>query len=342
MEEKIIVHEKASKLNLWVLIPALPTLILLILSFNMLSAGDSNTSTWFLLTLGMTVITVIVWNKLKPLKNNIHFKNAFFNDENYENSRKFLELLNDTPPFSHINQNASTKAKIEQHQICYKENHRKLQNLISAGADIVIACGADPLLKQDIFEEIDILTPDVIIQKRLLVGVKIRTTATSVINHIIITCKNYTKLTQRREVNVATQATLGGIIGGSTGAIIGAANAIQQNAAGGEQVTTGLKAYYGLQCGFGGGTIDTIYISTSIINKIGAPPKHFVTTRTKDYWVLEDVRTAYTGNGMIGGYDETAHKECVNYIAKAIQFYFENCKYKNCCFFLDKNYKLPN
>ena len=61
MDEKNIINEKANKLNFLVLIPALATLALLVLSFDMLIDGDSNTAMWFTLTLGMAVVTVIVY-----------------------------------------------------------------------------------------------------------------------------------------------------------------------------------------------------------------------------------------------------------------------------------------
>ena len=61
MTERNIINEKASKLNFIVAIPALATLALLVLSFDMLIGGDSNTAMWFILTLIMAVITVIVY-----------------------------------------------------------------------------------------------------------------------------------------------------------------------------------------------------------------------------------------------------------------------------------------
>lgn len=61
MTEKNIINEKASKLNFLVLIPALATLALLVLSFDMLIGGDSNTAMWFILTFAMAVVTVIVY-----------------------------------------------------------------------------------------------------------------------------------------------------------------------------------------------------------------------------------------------------------------------------------------
>lgn len=61
MTEKKIIKEKANKLNFLVLIPALGTLALLVLSFMMLIQGDSNTAMWFVFTVIAAVITVFVW-----------------------------------------------------------------------------------------------------------------------------------------------------------------------------------------------------------------------------------------------------------------------------------------
>lgn len=334
MSENNTNKEKPWKINLLILIPALATVALLILSFDMLFAGDSNTALWFLLSFGMAVVTVFVWKKLiKPLNYGAKFKLAFMNDDDYENDRLILKILDEMSPFSHVSKNIKSNAKEDQYQACHRTNHNKLKKLVNAGADIVIACGADPVLAQGNAEGIDVLTSQVIIQKRANLETRVLTTATSLLN-IMQVQQGYEKITQRRQVDVATQTTLGGILGGSTGAIIGAANAIQQNDAGGEKNTTGLKKFYGLQSLYGFGTIDTIYISTALIKKIGDPPKHFVVSRTDAYWVLEDERTAYSGNGMIGGYDGKPHEELVNYIVKAMQFYFDNCKYKNGSFLL--------
>lgn len=61
MVEKNIINEKASKLNFLVLIPALATLALLFISFHMITGGDSNTAMWLVMTLGMAVITLVVY-----------------------------------------------------------------------------------------------------------------------------------------------------------------------------------------------------------------------------------------------------------------------------------------
>ena len=61
MTEKNIISEKASKLNFLVLVPALGTLALLLLSFMMLIQGDSNTGMWFVCTIIALALTGIVW-----------------------------------------------------------------------------------------------------------------------------------------------------------------------------------------------------------------------------------------------------------------------------------------
>ncbi len=61
MEEKTIVKETAGKVNLFVIISALATVALLILSFDMLIGEDSGTGMWFMLTIAAAAITAIVY-----------------------------------------------------------------------------------------------------------------------------------------------------------------------------------------------------------------------------------------------------------------------------------------
>jgi len=283
------------------------------------------------------VLIIVIGSKLtyRPSKTSVKFQESFWNDSDYENERKLLEILNDTTPFAHVNESLPIKAKQEQHKVCYSANHNKIKNLIGSGAEIVIACGADPLLNHGTWEELDVLTSQVIIQKRPYYATRVLTASTPLYNIIRIT-NEVEKVTQHRQVNVATQATLGGIIGGSTGAIIGAANAIQKNAAGGEKVTTGLIKNYGFWGGYGCGIIDTIYISKAIMDKVGTPPNHFVVSKTNDYWIIEDTRTTYGGNGLIGGYDKTGHEELLNYFQKIVEHYSASCKYNNGIFEIGK------
>ena len=61
MNEKVIIKETAGKINLLVIISALATAVLLVLAFDMLAGGDSNTGMWFMLALAMAAITGIVY-----------------------------------------------------------------------------------------------------------------------------------------------------------------------------------------------------------------------------------------------------------------------------------------
>ena len=91
------------------------------------------------------------------------------------------------------------------------------------------------------------------------------------------------KITQHRQASVVGQAIAGGIIAGGVGAVVGAANATSKNASGGVQTTVGLRNYYFLSSLNGGRMIDTIYISTSVINQFGEPPKEFVVEKRQDF-----------------------------------------------------------
>lgn len=61
MNEKVIVKETAGKINLLIIISALATAVLLVLAFDMMASGDSNTGMWLMLALIMAAITGIVY-----------------------------------------------------------------------------------------------------------------------------------------------------------------------------------------------------------------------------------------------------------------------------------------
>jgi len=61
MKEKEIIKETAGRINLFVIISALATVVLLIMAFDMMIGGDSNTGMWFILALAMAAITGVVY-----------------------------------------------------------------------------------------------------------------------------------------------------------------------------------------------------------------------------------------------------------------------------------------
>lgn len=61
MEERIIIKATSQKLNISTVLFGLLTLGFLILSFSMLSQGDSGTGMWFTITFVLAIITVIIF-----------------------------------------------------------------------------------------------------------------------------------------------------------------------------------------------------------------------------------------------------------------------------------------
>ncbi len=61
MEEKIIIRATSQKLNISSILFSLLTLGFLVLSFSMLSQGDSGTGMWFGITAVLAIITVIIF-----------------------------------------------------------------------------------------------------------------------------------------------------------------------------------------------------------------------------------------------------------------------------------------
>lgn len=61
MEEKIIIKATSQKMNVSTILFGLLTLGFLILSFSMLSQGDSGTGMWFSITAVLAIITVIIF-----------------------------------------------------------------------------------------------------------------------------------------------------------------------------------------------------------------------------------------------------------------------------------------
>lgn len=61
MNEKIIIKETGKKWNIFVILTGVLAVGLLILAFDMLFAGDSNTGMWFMLAFGALILAVIVF-----------------------------------------------------------------------------------------------------------------------------------------------------------------------------------------------------------------------------------------------------------------------------------------
>lgn len=261
-------------------------------------------------------------NNSKP-KVSGNYKSIFWGSEDFDSERSLLNKLEEITPFKRFTKDDSEQAKKDNKENYHKDNQQKMGELIDAGAKIVIASGANPLTVVERVG-IDVITPEVVFQKKCGLATRVISTASVNTSDIIFVNHWLEKVTEKRQASVVGQAIVGGIVAGGAGAVVGAANSANQNASGGKEVTAGLLKYYFLSLMYSGDTVDAIYISTSVIDEFGEPPLEFVTNKRKNYWVIE----ATNRNRMVGGCDKDTYDAYIAYIDKVLKHYKANAKYK--------------
>lgn len=268
----------------------------------------------------MILLIIAIKTKTKKLGN---FWDDFNAQSRFEKERVMLRTLQKTQFAKYSPKTPKDLSK----------NMDKLEGLIEDGATAVF-CGGIVSVWKNLY--INVVMPNAVITKRdknndgqaWEYDVDSRFTERP---WVVPFDETISTRTEKKQSSVVGQALVGGAIAGGVGAVVGAANAVSQNAVGGKTHTSKTTTTrYCLKYNFlGGGEIDTILISTSVFERIGQPPEKFVVKKNEKYWCLQAVESFSRRNhglddDLLSGVDSAEHEKLKKFIDKLFDCYKAN------------------
>jgi len=219
-------------------------------------------------------------------------KEAFLSDKFYDKERALIQKLEGI----HLKKIPLLSLNVPKESE-YKQNMQEIIPLIDRGAEVILGTG---LAVPNEEQRIDIIMPHAIVRKSYSVyqtadGKRKRRVSHALDTRFkeIVSEGSFDEIvsvsSKTKQASVVGQAIAGGIIAGDVGAMVGAANAVSQNASGGKKVSHIKTAKrYKLKLSSSNEAVDTIIISTALFERFGMPPEELVKSRKQNYWLIQD------------------------------------------------------
>lgn len=271
-----------------------------------------------------------IWKITSDVAKDKREKKAFENNEDLQLERDLYEYIPIKP--KEYTYNYYDYKKREEYRAVFRENAILYTDYIKHGACIVLLNGIRPS------RDYGKVKYKVFTRNMVLPGKTYMKDCLSIFNFEsdkLLEESKATYVVEDKKASVVKQAVVGGVIAGGVGAVVGAANAINQNInspgsheetktvytrTGGTYASLTMGSYYPEKC-----NLECIIISKELANEVDGFPIELVTEETDNAYIFANT---YSGEFFdANDFHASEYKQIYDYFEKVLHYLKQNSKY---------------